>query len=171
MGRCLHLRTARLLLAIPDGLVVVGVVVGGLPLVRTLHGSLRGDRLTLDASMYPGWSSRGRPWRRREERRMSHRLRKSLGGRVLLGGESCSGVSFHGIVRTSNSGRLAAGVTAGFLVCGGSLASVTAQDLKQFLFRSQDTKNRCPRVFAAASYTLFGKLFLPRKDTARAICC
>jgi len=64
---------------------------------------------------------------------MSQVLRKSLSSRVILGGERCSGVSFHSIAVCSDSGRLTAGVTAGFLVWGGSLASLLAQRLKQFL--------------------------------------
>jgi len=51
----------------------------------------------------------------------SHVVRNSLGGRVNRGGESCSGVSFHGVERSSSGCTQSAGLTAGFRVSGGSL--------------------------------------------------
>jgi len=63
-------------------------------------------------------------------------VRKSLGGRVSLGGERYSGVSFHGVVADPSSGKLTAGAAAGFLVRGGSLATSLAQHLKLFFSTS-----------------------------------
>jgi len=54
-------------------------------------------------------------------------VRKSLGGRVSLGGERHSGVSFYGVVACLGSDKLAAGAAA---IQGGSLATLLAQRLK-----------------------------------------
>jgi len=101
--------------------------------------------------------------------RISQRLRKSLGGRVLLGGESCSGVSFQGMARSSSSSWLTAGVTVGFLVCGGSLASVMAQRLQQFFRITGYQKSVVLSIRRGFLYSLWPNL--PRKDTVRALCC
>jgi len=77
-------------------------------------GSRRGDRM--DGGLQKGEVGR--------QTRTSHVVRKSFGGRVRRGGESCNGMSFHCRKLHFGCGGLATGFAAGFLVSGDSLMSL-----------------------------------------------
>jgi len=130
----LHLSAASLLLW-RDSLVVAR----WLPLSDTLHSLVAGIRSAPRDAPSP---RKCFPLRREERRQLPERrhrwrrtltsqvVRKSLGGRVSLGGERHSSVNFYGVVAWLGSGKLATGAAAGFSQAARSLATLFAQRLK-----------------------------------------
>jgi len=134
---CLHLCPR----GCPSAGLVVLVVAGYLPLWRSLHS------LVLDLHWIPLWTLAGRRGgsfigdrstgglQKGEVGRLiliSQVARRSRGGRVNRGGVRHSGMSFHSVELSPGCGELSVGVSAGFLVLGGSLMMLLVQLLKQF---------------------------------------